>query len=865
MLDAYATPQSPPTVRLADYAAPDWLIPTVALDFDLAADRTIVRATLTVTRNGDHDRPLVLDGQGLELLSLGVDGVPNPARPRGDHLSVAITGDSAVVTTEVAIAPSANTQLMGLYASGGKLCTQCEAEGFRRITFFPDRPDVLSRYTVRLTADRARYPVLLANGNLGETGVIGARDGSVASEQRHFAVWDDPWPKPCYLFAAVAGDLAPFRDSFTTASGRDVDLAIWVAEADLPRCAHAMDALKTSMAWDEANYGREYDLDVFNIVAVDDFNFGAMENKGLNIFNSKYILADAETATDADFDAVAAVVAHEYFHNWTGDRVTCRDWFQLSLKEGLTVFRDQQFSADQGSRAVRRIDDVRSLRAVQFPEDASPLAHPIRPGEYIEIGNFYTSTIYNKGAEVIRMLHTLLGPDKYRAGTDLYFERHDGQAVTCEDFVAAMEDASGVDLTRFRRWYSQAGTPRVAATLTHDALTATATLTLEQSTAPTPGQPEKLPLHIPLRAALFDPSTGVRLGDERLVELTEATTSVTFEGVASTPLLSLNRGFSAPVILTTPVDRRAAAFLSAHDDDPFARYEAFQQLALDVLAGDDPADDVVEALGATLDSRLDPAFKAEAVLLPSEAFIGDQAETVDVDAIHRRRDAARVQAATTLRDKWWDAYRDNAANRYEMSPEAKGRRRLRNVALGYLMATEDPEAVAAAFAQFENADNMTDRLAALGVLANSDAPEREAALAGFHARYAGDASSIDKWFSVQAMSTRADTLEQVVTLSQHPDFAAANPNRLRSLVGAFGANQLRLHDTSGGGYRFLADQVLAVDRVNSSSAARLVVPLGRWRRFDVVRSALMRAELERVLASPRLSKDVFEMASRSLA
>ncbi|WP_419816084.1 aminopeptidase N [Glacieibacterium sp.] len=856
MLEAYATPQLPQTVRLADYREPDWLVPTVELDFDLSPERTTIRARLTVTRNGDHDRPLVLDGQDLELQSLTVDGVADTTRPGRDTLTLHISGDSAVVETLVVTHPAANTRLMGLYASGGKLCTQCEAEGFRRITFFPDRPDVLSRYTVRMAADATRYPILLANGNAGATGV----DGS-----KHWAEWTDPWPKPCYLFALVAGDLHAFRDSFVTMSGRTVDLAIWVAEADLPRCAHAMQALKDSMAWDERNYGREYDLDVFNIVAVADFNFGAMENKGLNVFNSKYILADVETATDADFDAVAAVVAHEYFHNWTGNRVTCRDWFQLSLKEGLTVFRDQQFSADQGSRAVRRIDDVRSLRAVQFQEDAGPMAHPIRPDHYIEIGNFYTATVYNKGAEVIRMLHTLLGPEGFRAGTDRYFELYDGQAVTCEAFVCAMEEASGRDLTQFRRWYEQAGTPRVSATLTHDPLSATVALRLEQSTPPTPGQEGKLPVHLPLRIALFGRRTGERLGDERLVELTDASATVTFEGIAELPILSINRGFSAPVIIETEATRADLAFLSAHDDDPFARYEALQRLALDVLASDGPADDLVAALGATLDSRLDAAFIAEAVLLPSEAFIGDQAAVVDVDAIHRRRDAARLAAATQLEDKWWAAYRGNAANRYEMTPEAKGRRRLRNVALGYLMATGSAEAVAAAWSQYDGADNMTDRIAALSVLANSEAPERERALADFHARFAHDPSVIDKWFSVQAMSTREDTLATVFDLTRHPDFATANPNRLRSLVGAFGVNQLRFNTIDGGGYRFLADQVLAVDGVNPQTAARLVVPLGRWRRFDAQRALLMQGELHRILAVPNLSKDVFEMASKSLA
>ncbi|TRW18370.1 aminopeptidase N [Glacieibacterium frigidum] len=854
MLDAQFTPQVPHTVRLSDYRPPDWLVPTVALDFDLAPGCTRVRATLTVTRNGAHDRPLVLDGQELRLLSLTVDGVADATQPVGEHLTLRLAGDTAVIETLVEIVPSANTRLMGLYASGGNLCTQCEAEGFRRITFFPDRPDVLSTYSVRMKADARAYPVLLANGNMVARGDDDGGD-------THWAEWTDPWPKPCYLFALVAGDLQPLRDRFTTMSGREVQLAIWTAAADVPRCAHAMAALKTSMAWDEVHYGREYDLDVFNIVAVADFNFGAMENKGLNVFNSKYILADPETATDADFDAVAAVVAHEYFHNWTGNRITCRDWFQLSLKEGLTVFRDQQFSGDQGSRAVRRIDDVRSLRAVQFQEDAGPTAHPIRPDHYIEIGNFYTATVYNKGAEVIRMLYTLLGEAGFRAGTDLYFERHDGQAVTCEDFVRAMEDASGRDLTQFRRWYEQAGTPRVGVTLAHEG--STATITLTQTTPPTPGQPIKLPVHLPLRLALFDRASGARIGDERLVELTEATTTVVIPDVPTRPVLSLNRDFSAPVIVEHACPAADRVFLSAHDDDPFARYEALQQLALDTLSAEGPCDDLVAALGATLGGD-DPAFIAEAVLLPTEAFIGDQAAVVAVDAIHARREAVRHAAATAHRDAWWAAYRGNADAAYAQTPEAKGRRRLKNVALGYLMATGEREAEVAAYAQFENANNMTDRIAALSVLANSDAPERTAALAAFYDRFKGDASVIDKWFSVQAMSSRADTLAATIALTRHPDFSH-NPNRLRSLVGAFGVNQLRLHAADGAGYAFLADQVLSVDPVNPSTAARLMTPLGRWRRFDEGRAALMRAQLQRLLKTPRLSKDVFEMASKSLA
>ncbi len=851
MLDA-AVPQ---TIRLADYRAPDWLVPEAGLTFRLDAARTRVLARLTVIRNGEHDRPLVLDGEDLTLVSVTVDGLPVDATPVNGKLTLAITGDHAVVETAVETLPAANTKLMGLYASGGILCTQCEAEGFRRITFFPDRPDVLTRYAVRLEADAARYPVLLSNGDRAGAGAL--PDG------RHFAEWVDPWPKPAYLFAVVAGDLAAYRDSFTTASGREVALAIWAAAADLPRCAHAMAALKTAMRWDEVNYGREYDLSEFNIVAVADFNAGAMENKGLNVFNSKYILADADTATDADFDAVATVVAHEYFHNWTGNRVTCRDWFQLSLKEGLTVFRDQQFSADQGSAAVRRIDDVRTLRGVQFPEDAGPLAHPIRPDHYIEIGNFYTSTVYNKGAEVIRMLHTLLGAEGFRRGTDLYFERHDGQAVTTDDWLAAMADATGHDLSGFRRWYEQAGTPRISAELRHDPAARTATLELAQAVPPTPGQPGKLPMTLPLRVALFDEDSGARVGDERVVEL-EGAASVRFEGVARPPVMSLNRGFSAPVILSTPMSREALAFLSAHDDDPFARYEALQRLALAVLADDGPADDLVAAIGATLASGLDPAFIAEAVLLPSEAFIGDQAATVDADAIHARRDAVRRQVLADLRKQWWAAYEDHGANRYEQTPEAKGRRRLKNVALGYLLADDAPDAVAAAYAQFSDADNMTDRIAALGGLVNAAAPEREAALAVFYERFKGDPSVIDKWFTAQALSTRADTLAQVESLRTHPAFSRGNPNRLRSLIGAFGANQLRFHAADGAGYRLIADEVIAVDAINPSLAARLVTPLGRWRRFDASRGALMRAELERIVGRAGVSKDVFEMASKSL-
>jgi aminopeptidase N len=861
MLDAQnAVAAAPAAIRREDYRPPEWLVPEIGLDFDLAADRTTVRGTLQVARNGSHRGPLRLEGDAIEPVSVSVNGAPVEWRMDNGDLLLEIDGDEATVEIVTELNPGANTKLMGLYESGGLLCTQCEAEGFRRIMFFPDRPDVLSRYRVRMTADRKAYPVLLSNGN--------HEDGGELADGRHWAEWHDPFPKPSYLFALVAGDLGVNKDSFLTRSGRNVSLGIWVREADLPRTGHAMASLKQAMKWDEDVYGREYDLDTFNIVAVSDFNFGAMENKGLNIFNSRYILVDPETATDADYDAVAAVVAHEYFHNWSGDRVTCRDWFQLSLKEGFTVFRDQSFSADMGSPPVKRIEDVRALRAAQFPEDAGPLAHPIRPDSYIEIGNFYTATIYTKGAEVIRMMHTLLGPEKFRAGSDLYFERFDGQAVTCEDFVRAMEDASGVDLEEFRIWYSQAGTPRVTATTIREG--DDARIRLEQTTPPTPGQPVKAPVPIPLKLALFGAETGTK-HDDRLLLLDQAAQELVIEGVGERPILSINRGFSAPIIVQTDRGIDDLAFLSANDDDPFARYEAMQQLMLDTLlaaiAGKpDDFGPVVDAVRNTLtDAALDHAFVAEAVLVPTESFIGDQMQTVDPDAIHDVRERLRARLGKDLDPLWRAAYASTAANRFELSPAAKGARRLRSVALGFLMASGAEDAPKLALKQFENADNMTDRQGALGILANSDAPERETALAAFYERYKGDALVIDKWFTVQALSSRDDTLKAVQRLLAHPDFKLSNPNRLRSLLGAFGANQRALHDRSGEGYRFLANSILAVDKLNPQNAAKMVPPLGRWRRFGEDRARMMRAVLEHILATPGLSKDVFEQVSKSLA
>lgn len=862
-----ARSETPTITRREDYAPPAWRIPDISLAFDLDAERTRVRAVLEVECAGEG--PLVLDGDELDLKSVAVNGqvLGEDGYTLADgKLVIPLSGDAARVETIVEIAPAANTKLMGLYASGGNLCTQCEAEGFRRITFFPDRPDVLSRYSVELRADKVRYPVLLSNGNPVAAGDL--PDG------RHFARWDDPFPKPCYLFAVVAGDLRALEDSFETMSGRHVKLGIWVRAADVEKCRHAMQALKDSMRWDEVHYGREYDLDVFNIVAVDDFNFGAMENKGLNVFNSKYILADAETATDADFDAVAAVVAHEYFHNWTGNRITCRDWFQLSLKEGLTVFRDQSFSADMGSPAVKRIEDVRALRAAQFQEDAGPLAHPVRPESYIEISNFYTATVYNKGAEVIRMAATLLGPENYRKGTDLYFQRHDGEAATVEDWVKALEDGGGADFGQFRLWYSQAGTPTVTADLAYDAAKKAATLTLVQAVPDTPGQSKKAAMHIPLRIALFGRESGSLLGPEQLFQLRSASATMTFENVAEPPVLSINRGFSAPVTVETKRSAADFAFLSAHDDDPFARYEAMQQLMMDRLVdavknGSTDAAPLVEAVSRTLKNQaLDHAFIGESILLPTETMVAERlGANVDPDAVHIAREGLRRALLEGVGRETWTALHaslSDGGGPYELTPDAKGRRRLKNVALGYLFADADDAAVAAAEAQYHAATNMTDRIAALGLLVDVDGPARERVLQDFYDRFKGDALVLDKWFTAQAMATGEDALEKAVALAAHPDFTIRNPNRFRALVGALAMNQFVFHRKDGAGYRFVADKLLEVDAINPQTAARFIAPFGRWRRMEDARAAMMRAELERIVGAPGVSRDTFEMASKSL-
>ncbi|WP_263588290.1 aminopeptidase N [Sphingopyxis sp. GC21] len=861
MTDASSSPVPPVTIHRSDYRPPEWQVPDIALDFALGLDTTRVGAALSVVRHADAPAALTLRGDGLTPLAVRVDGESwNDWHMEGPDLIVDL-GDRAraIVEVDTAIDPTANTQLMGLYASNGMLCTQCEAEGFRRITFHPDRPDVLSRYKVRMTGDKTAFPILLSNGNCVAKGA--GDDGS------HWALWEDPWPKPSYLFALVAGDLVVNRDSFTTMSGRKVELGIWVRAGDEGRTGHAMQALKDSMAWDERVYGREYDLDLFNIVAVSDFNMGAMENKGLNIFNTRYILADPDTATDLDYDGVQGVVAHEYFHNWSGNRVTCRDWFQLSLKEGFTVYRDQSFSADMGSAPVKRIEDVRLLRAAQYPEDAGPLAHPIRPDSYQEISNFYTATVYNKGAEIIRMMATLLGPQRFRAGTDLYFDRHDGEAATCEDFVRAMEEGGAIDLTQFRRWYEQAGTPRLKLTLSEDQ--GQWALDVVQTVPPTPGQPEKLPMMMPLRIAAFDRSGGASLPDT-LVTLTGATQRIALGAFDGRPALSVNRGFSAPVIVDFDRAQGELAWLAAHDHDPFARYEALQQLMLDTLVAAAAGNEVdhravVDAVAQTLRGRgEDPAFVAEAVLLPSEAFIGDQMLTVDPDAIRRERLALQAAIGRALEEEWRAILAGKAPPATDLSPHAKGERRLRGVALAYLAATGIADIPALVFGVFSDADGMTERQAALATLAHGDSDERAHALDIFYQRYRDNPLVLDKWFQVQAWSMRPDTVEAVRQLAEHPDFTLSNPNRVRSLYGAFTGNQAAFHQADGAGYRLIADLVIALDPRNPQTAARMIPPLGRWKRFDEARAAMMRAELERILAQPGLSRDTTEQASKSL-
>jgi aminopeptidase N len=879
---------APHAIYLKDYEAPAFRIEQVELAFDLDPAATRVRAKLSVVRDR-QGAPLVLDGEKMELVSVAVDGRTLSAEEfeqTDSSLTISAIADKvgtrAEVETEVVINPSTNTALEGLYMSNGRFYTQCEAEGFRKITYFMDRPDVMARFRVRITAAKGPYPVLLSNGNLVEEGDTG--------NGHHWTVWEDPFPKPSYLFALVAGDLARLDDEFTTRSGRTVALHIHAEAKDLDKCGHAMESLKKSMAWDEEVYGLEYDLDVFNVVAVGDFNMGAMENKSLNIFNTKCVLAKAETATDADFAAVESVVAHEYFHNWTGNRVTCRDWFQLSLKEGLTVFRDQQFSADMGSAAVQRIGDVQMLRAHQFPEDAGPLAHPIRPDAYIEINNFYTATVYEKGAEVIRMMHRLLGAENFRKGMDLYFERHDGQAVTCEDFVTAMADASGVDLDQFRTWYAQAGTPRLKVERHWDADAGRYSLIIGQETAPTPGQPDKKPLHIPVSLGLLgrdgraldfsvEGNEGGQTDESGTVTLNlrEAVQTFHISGLEAEPVPSLLRGFSAPVWLDAGLGADDLRLLMANDADAFNRWEAGQKLATDRLlqmikaiqAGNTatvPEADVEAFAALARDRDTDKALIAKALTLPGESFLAQCMDVVDVDAIHQARESFKRALAEALRPDFLRLYEENCSDAaYRFDEGEVARRSLRNLSLGYLMALEDDDATARAVAQFRGADNMTDEAAALVVLAHSNRPEKEEALAAFYDKWKDEDLVVDKWFSIQASAPGEAVFARIAELLEHPAFTLRNPNRVRSVVGVFSQqNQVRFHNADGRGYRFLGDQVAALNVINPQVAARLLTPLGRWQRFDKGRQDLMKAELKRLLSAGNLSPDVYEVVSKSL-
>ena len=876
--------EEPRPVRLKDYRPPDWLIETVDLDVSLDPTATTVRAKLRVKPNGaGAPAPLVLDGEELKLRSLALDGRPLPegsflATP--ERLTIAQPPNRPFeLTIETVVDPTNNTQLMGLYRAGTTYCTQCEAEGFRRITYFLDRPDVMAVYTTRIEADKGEAPVLLSNGNL-------IAQGDVPGTGRHFAVWHDPFPKPCYLFALVGGELACVSDSFTTMSGRNVALRIYVEPGKEERSLYAMDSLKRAMRWDEEAFGREYDLDIFMIVAVSAFNMGAMENKGLNVFNDKYVLASPSTATDDDFARIEAIIAHEYFHNWTGDRITCRDWFQLCLKEGLTVFRDQEFSADQRSRAVERISDVRSLRAHQFVEDAGPLAHPVRPELYHEINNFYTTTVYDKGGEVVRMIKALLGPDLFRKGMDLYFDRHDGEAATVEQFVKCFADVSGRDFSQFMRWYTQAGTPEVVAAPHYDARAKTFRLDVTQTVPPTPGQPTKEPMVIPLTVGLVG-RDGADLAlalDGRplargVVELKEAGHSFVFTGVAERPIPSLNRGFSAPIKLRLPIEPDDLRFLAAHDPDPFNRWQAVQTLAMSLLTGNVSAlrggaparedEGLMAALAAILaDQSLEPAFVALALTPPSEADIAREiGSDVDPDAVFAARKGLRAATGERLGAALAETYaRMITPGPYRPDAAGAGRRALRNVCLDLLAATQASDAIARALAQYDAADNMTERMAALETLSQHDRPERAHALDDFYRRYADDPLIIDKWLSLQAVIPEPATLERVRALTSHPAFSMANPNRVRSLIGAFAlANHTQFNRSDGAGYDFVADIVLTLDPKNPQVAARIVGAFRSWRALEEGRRARAEATLRRVAAAPSLSRDVGDIVARTLA
>lgn len=878
---------NPQTIYLKDYTVPEYLIHSVALNFALDDENTRVISRLTLSRNPaslSTDSTLILSGESLQLIRLNLDDGNDLTKDQYLQTHDALIINTVpqqqrfVLTIENIINPKANTALEGLYLSNGMLCTQCEAEGFRKITYFLDRPDVMTLFTTTLVGDKDRYPVLLSNGNKIAEGEL--------PDNRHWVTWEDPFNKPCYLFALVAGQLECIADRFTTQSGRDIDLQIFVEKHDRDKCEHAMESLKNAMRWDEHVYGREYDLDLYMIVAVGHFNMGAMENKGLNVFNTKFVLARPDTATDSDYESIEAVIGHEYFHNWTGNRITCRDWFQLSLKEGFTVFRDQEFTGDRTSKAVKRIEDVNMLRTRQFAEDAGPLAHPVRPEAYIEINNFYTLTVYEKGAEVVRMIHTLVGAEGFRKGSDLYFERHDGQAVTCEDFVNAMEAANDIDLTQFRRWYAQAGTPVITVKQHYNPAAQTLSLSLSQSCPPTPGQAHKDPLHIPVTVGLIDKHGAVapcqlqgsnQARDEVILQLTEAEQLFTFENLEEQPVVSILRGFSAPVKLVMERSPDELAFLLSYDKDTFNRWEAGQQLAgqmitrlvADLQNGRDMQVNpiMINAFKQVLEQPWDDLSYFSLLLnLPSETYLAEQMQLVDVEAIHTAREFVMLTLAEQLQNHFQTLYRNNHRDESgKFDAGAIGRRRIKNTCLSYLGKLENRDIHQLTQLQFNSAKNMTDQMAALTVIVNNPHPTKQQCLDSFYRQWQAEALVIDKWFALQASSSMPDTFATVQALMSHPAFDLKNPNRVRSLIGAFSqSNPLHFHAANGQGYRFLADRIIELNILNPQIASRMVGALTGWRRYDEGRQALMKTQLERIMNTEAISKDVYEVASKSL-
>ena len=885
MVDIKNTDTAPSTIFLKDYQPPVYLIEHVNLHFDLHETQAVVTSRLKVRLNENNKesvKELVLDGQNLELLSVKIDEKTLSSKDYScneEKLTLTEIPASCIVEIQTRINPEGNKALEGLYLSSGMFCTQCEAQGFRRITYFPDRPDVMSTYEVTVVGDKTKYPILLSNGNLADKGE--------SENGKHWVTWQDPSLKPSYLFALVAGDLFCKEDTYTTMSGRKVLLQVFVEHENRHKCDHALLSLKQAMKWDEDSYGREYDLDIYMVVAVNDFNMGAMENKGLNVFNASCVLASPDTATDGDYYNIQSIIAHEYFHNWSGNRVTCRDWFQLSLKEGFTVFRDQEFSADLNSRAVKRIDDVNVLRNHQFAQDSGPMAHPIRPDHYIEISNFYTVTVYNKGAEVVRMIRNLVGGDGFRKGTDLYFDRHDGQAVTTEDFVKAIEDANNIDLSLFQNWYSQAGTPEIDVSGSYDESNQTYTLNIAQHCPDTAGQKNKKPFHIPLQIGLLD-NNGLDMplyldgndnpGSTQItLELKDKTESFIFTKVSCDPMISINRGFTSPVKTNIQHSNDELSFLFSHDSDEFNRWDAGQSLAINTLLDLIQAikdnqtllipENVINSYKNTLTNpKLDRALIAQAMTLPSEGYLADQLDIVDVDSIHQARKFMRLQLAKELKNEFKNIYQSGQSEMtYLFNAEEMARRDLNRVCLSYLMCLQEEETINVCLSQIENSNNMTEVLSALTILSHDDNSLRQAALDSFYEKWKHDAQVVEKWFAIQAASDLPDVLDKVKYLMQHEAFTLTNPNKVRSLIGRFCAGNIaHFHNSDGSGYAFLADQVLALDSMNPQIAARLIQSMSRWRRYDENRQTLMKNQLERILGKEGLSKDVYEIASRSL-